>query len=50
MEKGIIKNTRTPVKILAGGDLNVALTVRMHAFSSAAAEKIAAAGGKAEVL
>jgi len=50
VEKGIIKNTRTPVKILAGGDLNVALTVRMHAFSSAAAEKIAAAGGKAEVL
>ena len=50
VEKGIVKNTRKPIKILAGGDLNVALTVRMHAFSAAAVEKIEAAGGKAEVL
>jgi len=50
VEKGIVKNTRKPIKILAGGDLSVALTVRMHAFSAAAVEKIEAAGGKAEVL
>jgi large subunit ribosomal protein L15 len=50
VEKRIIKNTRKPVKILGGGDLAVALTVRMHAFSAAAVSKIEAAGGKAELL
>ncbi len=40
------------VKILADGTLpaGVALTVRAHAFSKAAAEKIQAAGGRAEVV
>lgn len=50
VEKGIIKNTRTPVKILGGGELTVALTVRMHAFSSAAVQKIEAAGGTVELV
>lgn len=39
-----------PVKILGEGNLEKALTVRAHAFSKSALEKIAAAGGKAEVL
>ena len=38
------------VKVLARGDIAKALTVRAHKFSGKAAEKIAAAGGKAEVL
>jgi len=38
------------VKILAGGDLNVKLTVQAAKFSAAAAEKIEKAGGKAEVM
>jgi large subunit ribosomal protein L15 len=38
------------VKILARGELAKALTVRAHKFSGKAAEKIAAAGGTAEVL
>ena len=38
------------VKVLARGDISKALTVRAHKFSGKAAEKIAAAGGKAEVL
>jgi len=38
------------VKILGDGELKVALTVRAHAFSKSAQEKIAAAGGKFEVL
>ena len=38
------------VKVLARGDITKALTVRAHKFSGKAAEKIAAAGGKAEVL
>ena len=38
------------VKVLARGDIAKALTVRAHKFSGKAAEKIAAAGGTAEVL
>jgi large subunit ribosomal protein L15 len=38
------------VKVLARGDIDKAFTVRAHKFSGRAAEKIAAAGGKAEVL
>ncbi|MFA4964097.1 MAG: 50S ribosomal protein L15 [Thermoleophilia bacterium] len=48
--KGIVKNTRTPIKILGGGDIAVALTVRMHLYSRSAVEKIEAAGGTAELL
>jgi len=39
-----------PVKVLARGEVAKALTVRAHKFSGKAAEKIAAAGGTAEVL
>ena len=39
-----------PVKILARGDLDKALTVRAHAFSATAREKIEQAGGTAEVI
>ena len=38
------------VKVLARGDISKKLTVRAHKFSGKAAEKIAAAGGTAEVL
>jgi large subunit ribosomal protein L15 len=38
------------VKVLARGEISKALTVRAHKFSGKAAEKIAAAGGTAEVL
>jgi large subunit ribosomal protein L15 len=38
------------VKVLGDGDLDVALTVRVHAFSAAAKQKIEAAGGTAAVL
>ena len=41
---------RGPIKVLARGDIAKALVVRAHKFSGKAAEKIAAAGGKAEVL
>ncbi len=39
-----------PVKILAKGDFQVALTLRAHAFSAAARQAIEKAGGKAEVI
>ena len=38
------------VKVLGNGALNKALTVKAHAFSDSAKEKIAAAGGTAELL
>ena len=38
------------IKILARGDIAKAFTVRAHKFSGKAAEKIAAAGGRTEVL
>jgi large subunit ribosomal protein L15 len=42
--------TRQPIKVLARGEIAVALTVQAHKFSGKAAEKIAAAGGSAETL
>jgi large subunit ribosomal protein L15 len=48
-ERGLIGHIG-PVKVLARGDIGKALTVRAHKFSGKAAEKISAAGGKAEVL
>jgi len=49
-ERGLINGTRQPIKVLARGDIAKKLTVRAHKFSGKAAEKIAAAGGAAEVL
>jgi large subunit ribosomal protein L15 len=47
---GLVKQLCDGVKVLGDGDLTHALTVKAHKFSKSAAEKIAAAGGKAEVL
>lgn len=49
-ENRIVRKMKDGIKILGEGDLQVALTVRAHAFSGAAAEKIAAAGGSVEVI
>ena len=49
-ELGLVSGASRPVKVLARGDVGKALTVRAHKFSGKAAEKIAAAGGTAEVL
>ena len=46
----LFRNAKNGVKILGDGELTRALTVQAHVFSKSAAEKIAAAGGKAEVL
>ena len=48
-DAGLVKK-RGRIKVLGQGDLNVALTVRAHAFSSGAAEKIKAAGGSVELI
>jgi large subunit ribosomal protein L15 len=47
--RGIITR-KGKIKILARGAISKALTVRAHKFSGKAAEMIAAAGGKAEIL
>jgi large subunit ribosomal protein L15 len=41
---------RGRIKVLGQGDLDVALTVKAHAFSIGAADKIAAAGGSVELI
>lgn len=41
---------RHPVKVLGRGELTKKLTVRAHAFSASAKEKIEQAGGSAEVV
>jgi large subunit ribosomal protein L15 len=48
--RGIVRALRDGVKILGDGELKIALTVRAHAFSKSAEEKIARAGGKVEIL
>ncbi len=48
-EHGIVKKGDR-VKVLGTGELKSALTVKAHAFSSSAKEKIAAAGGKFEEI
>jgi large subunit ribosomal protein L15 len=46
---GLIRH-KGQVKVLAEGDLNKALTVKAHAFSASAKDKIEKAGGTAEVI
>lgn len=48
-ERGLIRH-KGRVKVLAEGDLDRALTVKAHAFSAAAKEKIEKAGGSTEVI
>jgi len=45
---GLVKSLKNPVKVLAAGEIEHALTVKAHKFSTAAKTKIEAAGGKAE--
>ena len=47
---GLVRNMDTPVKILGDGEIDKALTIKADAFSKSASEKIAAAGGTAEVI
>jgi len=48
-EAGLAKR-RDPVKVLARGEISKKLTVKAHAFSAQAKEKIEAAGGTAEII
>lgn len=50
LEQRIVRSLEDGLKVLARGELTVKLTVRAHAFSEAAKQKIEAAGGTAEVI
>ena len=46
---GLVRGRKKKVKILAKGELTKALTIKAHAFSAQARERITALGGAAEV-
>jgi large subunit ribosomal protein L15 len=50
VEKGLLKNTKTDVKLLANGELKKKLTIRVHGISAAAREKVEQAGGTVSLL
>jgi large subunit ribosomal protein L15 len=50
VEIGLLKNTKIDVKLLGNGELKKKLTVRVHAISATAREKIEQAGGSVELL
>ncbi len=47
---GLVKGRRDGVKLLAHGKIDIPLTVKVHAASRGAIEKIKAAGGQVEVI
>jgi large subunit ribosomal protein L15 len=49
-DAGLVRKKAGLVKILGDGEIGRAVTVRAHAFSRSAQEKIEAAGGSVEVL
>jgi large subunit ribosomal protein L15 len=50
LQNGMIKDLKAGIKVLGMGELKKKLIVRAHKFSKGAADKIQAAGGKAEVI
>jgi large subunit ribosomal protein L15 len=48
--RGLVRHAGRQIKILGDGHLKAALTVRAHAFSQSAADKITRAGGQVERL
>jgi len=49
-EHGLVPRGKSPIKVLARGDISKKLTVRAHKFSGKASEKLLAAGGNAELI
>jgi large subunit ribosomal protein L15 len=49
-EANMLHKSKNPVVILGRGDLEVALTVRVHRVTKGAREKIEAAGGSVEII
>lgn len=49
MQKGIIKKLKDGLKVLGNGDISKAITIKTHAISKTARQKIESKGGKVEV-
>jgi len=49
-ERGLVRDSKAKIKVLGRGDIAKQLTVHAHKFSGSAAQKIAAAGGAAELI
>lgn len=49
-ERGVIRGTEFPLKILGHGELDGAINVKAHAFSKSAQQAIEGAGGSVETL
>lgn len=47
---GLLRRKTLPVKILGGGELTKPVTIKAHAFSASAKEKIEKAGGMIEII
>jgi large subunit ribosomal protein L15 len=50
VERGIMKDLKDGLKVLGEGEIQKPLTIKADAFSASALAKIAAAGGKAEII
>ncbi len=50
LARGMVKSLRYPIKILAGGNLDRPLVIKVNKFSAAAKARIEAAGGKVEEM
>ena len=48
--RGLLRNQRSPIKILGNGEVSKSLTVAAHKFTQSAREKIEAAGGTVEEI
>ena len=50
VRSGLVKGRRDGIKLLGQGGISIALTIKIHAVSRSAKEKIEAAGGSVEVI
>lgn len=50
IQRGIVKDMQDGLKVLSDGEITRSITIRAHAFSSSAMDKITKAGAKAEVI
>jgi large subunit ribosomal protein L15 len=50
VQKGLLKHTKMDVKLLGNGELKKKLTIRVHAISATAREKVESAGGTIALL
>ena len=50
IDKGLVRNLKSPVKLLGDGELNKALTIKVHAVSKKAKEAVEKVGGQVNLV